>query len=140
MSENTEQPRSPLSAKDLDYFRRKLLAARARLVSDITDMSEETLHSYEAGELSKLPLHLADASSDNEMQERMHGLLESERDMVEEINAALERIEEGTYGVCEATGKPIPKQRLEFIPWTRYTIEAEREREKQERRRSGRGG
>lgn len=52
-----------------------------------------------------------------------------DQEMLDEVNAALARITDGTYGVCELTGKPIPEERLEAVPWTRYTVEAQEQLE-----------
>ena len=70
-----------------------------------------------------MPIHMADIGSDNYEQEFSLGLMDSERKIVREIIAALKRIEEGTYGICEGTGQPIPKARLEGIPWTPYCVQ-----------------
>ncbi len=77
-----------------------------------------------------MPIHMADIGSDNFEQEFALGLMDSERKMVHEIDDALQRIEDGTYGICEATGKPIPKARLEAQPWARYCVEHARTLEK----------
>jgi RNA polymerase-binding transcription factor DksA len=58
-------------------------------------------------------------------------LLSSDQDAVYEIEEALKRIEKKTYGVCELTGKPIPRARLEAIPWTRFTVGAQAQLEKE---------
>ena len=58
-------------------------------------------------------------------------LLSSDQDAIYEIEEALKRIERNTYGICELTGKQIPKARLEAIPWTRFTVEAQAQLEKE---------
>jgi RNA polymerase-binding transcription factor DksA len=70
-------------------------------------------------------MHPADAATDSFDRDLVLGLATFEQDGVYEIDAALKRIEDGTYGVCELTGQQIPWNRLEAIPWTRFTIEAE---------------
>lgn len=70
-----------------------------------------------------MPIHMADIGTDTYEQEFSLGLMDSERKMVREILDALKRIEQGTYGICEGTGKPIPKGRLEANPWARYCVE-----------------
>ena len=77
----------------------------------------------ENSDLSRLPIHMADLGTDNYDQEFTLGLMDSERKILHEIDDALGRIENGTYGICEGTNKPIPKQRLKAIPWTRYRVE-----------------
>jgi len=70
-----------------------------------------------------MPIHMADIGTDTYEQEFSLGLMDSERRLVREILDALRRIEQGTYGICEGTGKPIPKGRLEANPWARYCVE-----------------
>ena len=76
----------------------------------------------ESSELSRLPTHLADLGTDNYDQEFTLGLVDSERKLLKEIDEALDRTENGTYGICEGSGKSIPKTRLEAIPWARYCV------------------
>ncbi|MHC4073711.1 MAG: TraR/DksA family transcriptional regulator [Planctomycetota bacterium] len=76
-----------------------------------------------AGDLSSMPIHMADIGTDNYEQEFALGLMDSERKLLREIDDALVRIEQKAYGVCEGTGKPIPKARLEAQPWARYCVE-----------------
>ena len=73
-----------------------------------------------AGDLSSMPIHMADIGTDNFEQEFTLGLMDSERKMLAEINEAIGRIDNGTYGICEGTGKSIPKVRLRAKPWARY--------------------
>jgi RNA polymerase-binding transcription factor DksA len=73
--------------------------------------------------------HMADAGTDTFDRDFALGMLSSRQDAVYEIEAALIRIREGTYGLCELTGKPIDPARLEAIPWTRFTAEAEKQLE-----------
>jgi RNA polymerase-binding protein DksA len=83
-----------------------------------------------SGDLSSMPIHMADIGSDIYEQEFALGLMDSERKLIREIDDALQRIEQHTYGICEGTGKPISKARLEAQPWARYCIEYARLLEK----------
>jgi len=121
--------KSGLSRKDLNEFKQLLLEKRAEIVGDVMGM-EEARSAGGGGELSNMPLHMADIGSDNYEQEFTLGLVESERKLLIEIDAALMRIENKTYGVCIITGTPIPRVRLEIKPWAKYSIEIVREREK----------
>ena len=76
-----------------------------------------------SGDLSSMPIHMADIGTDNYEQEFALGLMESERKLLREIDEALGRIENQTYGVCEGTGKLIRKARLEAQPWAKYCVE-----------------
>jgi RNA polymerase-binding transcription factor DksA len=74
-------------------------------------------------------MHMADAATDSFDRDLVLGLVSFEQEGLYEIDAALKRIEDGTYGICELTGKPIPWERLAAIPWTRFSIEAENQLE-----------
>lgn len=121
--------KSPLSKKELQHYRDLLVIRRAEILGDITSMSTEALRA-DASNLSNMPLHMADVGSDQYEQELTLGLVESERRLIQEINDALSRIAEGTYGVCQKTGKRINKTRLNAKPWAKYCIEAAREMER----------
>lgn len=97
-------------------------------------MEREALNPGGGTNLSNLPVHMADVGTDNYEQEFTLGLVEKDRNLLREINHALAKIQDGTYGICEATGKPIGKPRLEAQPWARYSIEHARELEKQKGR------
>src|SRR4029453_6720346 len=106
------------------------LDKRRELVGDMSQMEREALRSSGSSNLSTLPLHMADMGTDNYEQEFTLGLVEKDRNLLREINAALAKIQNGTYGICEGTGKPISKPRLEAQPWARYSIEYARQLER----------
>ena len=117
---------APLTAAELEHFRELLMEKLREIVGDVNHIENEALRKSRteaAGDLSTMPIHMADIGSDNFEQEFALGLMNSERKIVSEIVAALKRIEEGTYGVCEGTGNPIPRARLEANPWARYGVE-----------------
>jgi DnaK suppressor protein len=113
-----------LSKQDLHYFRGLLLEKRREILGDVGAMESEAFKS--ASNLSNMPIHMADVGTDNFEQEFTLGLIESERQILREIQEALIRIDNGTYGVCLGTGKAIPRVRLEAVPWAKYTIEYSR--------------
>ena len=119
-----------LGIRDLEHFRDLLLAKRRELVGDMSQMEREALRSSGGTNLSTLPIHMADMGTDNYEQEFTLGLVEKDRNLLREINAALAKIQNGTYGICEGTGKPISKPRLEAQPWARYSIEYARQLER----------
>ena len=121
--------KTKLARKDLNRFRTQLLIQRAELVGDLSAMEGQALRSG-AGNPSHMPIHMADVGTDTFDQDFMLGLAEAERRRLREIDVALKRIEDRTYGVCELTGKTIPKARLDAKPWARYTIESAREVER----------
>lgn len=119
-----------LSVKEMEYFRDMLLAKRRELVGDMSSMEREALRTSGGTNLSNLPLHMADMGTDNYEQEFTLGLMEKDRNLLRDINTALAKLQNGTYGICEGTGKPISKARLEAQPWGRHSIEYARKMEK----------
>lgn len=124
-------PKTRLNEKQLNEFRDLLLRKRAELVGDVEHLTDEALNRRRDGhgEPSSMPIHMADLGSDNWEQEFTLGLIENERGRLREIDAALERIEDRTYGVCIATGKPISVARLRAKPWAVYCIDYARLRD-----------
>jgi len=118
-----------LKKKDLAYFRQLLLDKRHELIGDMAGL-EESAGNNGGGNLSHMPMHMADIGSDNYEQEFTLGLVESERRLLREIDDALRRIAGGTYGVCVETARPITRDRLEAKPWAKYSIEIAREKER----------
>ena len=82
-------------------------------------------------EMESSSLRMGDSGTDNFDRDFALSLLSSDQDAIYEIEEALKRIEKGTYGVCELTDKPIPRARLDAIPWTRFTVEAQAQLEKE---------
>jgi DnaK suppressor protein len=112
-----------------------LLDLRERLLNQMSGLAKES-----AEEMASYSLHMADSGTDNFDRDFALSLLSSDQDAVYEIEEALKRIERNTYGVCELTGKSIPKARLEAIPWTRFTVEAQAQLERDGALRSRRLG
>ena len=117
--------KSKLTAKELAEFRELLVEKLKEIIGDVNHIESgalKTSRQDSAGDLSSMPIHMADIGSDNYEQEFSLSLMDSERKIVREIHEALTRIQKGTYGICEGTGEPIPKIRLKGIPWTRYCL------------------
>ncbi|MBI1373810.1 MAG: hypothetical protein GC159_13885 [Phycisphaera sp.] len=131
-STSRRKVKTPLKAKDLNYFAHLLLLKRAEILGDMDSMHKEALN-VDSANLSHMPLHMADIGSDNYEQELTLGMLEEERKRLGEINDALMRIKDRTYGVCLETGAPINRARLEAKPWAKYCIEAARAMERKGR-------
>jgi DnaK suppressor protein len=122
--------------KRLDPFMRKqkqkLLQLRDAMVDSMAGVAQGTLRSRaEGSEASAFGMHQADAGSDAYDRDFALSLLSQEQDALYEIDQALKRIELGTYGKCEMSGKPIPHARLEAIPFARFTVECQSQLEKQ---------
>ena len=107
-------------------FYLNLLELREQLVRQMSGLAEES-----AQEMAGYSLHMADSGTDNFDRDFALSLLSSDQDAVFEIEEALKRIDRKTYGVCELTNKTIPKARLEAIPWTRFTVEAQAQLERE---------
>ncbi|MGA2852670.1 MAG: TraR/DksA C4-type zinc finger protein [Verrucomicrobiota bacterium] len=104
----------------------RLLELREQLLHQMNGLAKDS-----AQEMPGYSLHMADSGTDNFDRDFALSLLSSDQDAVYEIEEALKRIEKKTYGVCELTGKPIPRARLEAIPWTRFTVNAQAQLEKE---------
>jgi len=141
--ESTESPAAILLGlnhreKKLDPFirkqKQKLLQLRDAVVDSMAGVAQGTLRSRaEGSEASAFGMHQADAGSDAYDRDFALSLLSQEQDALYEIDEALKRIELGTYGKCEMSGKPIPRARLEAIPFARFTVECQSQLEKQSR-------
>jgi len=110
-----------LSSAEIRKFKALLLAERMKILGDVSCMENEALRKSHS-ELSSMPVYMADIGTDSYEIEKTLGLMDSEMKLVVEINDALARIENGTYGICEGSGEPIPKKRLKAVPWARYCI------------------
>ena len=112
-----------------------LLELREQLTKQMNGLAAES-----AQEMAGYSLHMADSGTDNFDRDFALSLLSSDQDAVYEIEEALKRIEKKTYGICELTAKSIPRARLEAIPWTRFTVDAQAQLEREGALRSRRLG
>jgi len=110
-----------LKERELQEFKELLLAKRNELLSNVSSMEIETLR-RENSDLSMFPVHTDDMGTDNYDQELTLGLMDYERRLLKDIDEALERIENGSYGLCEGKGEVIPKARLKAVPWAKYCV------------------
>ena len=121
-----------MSAIDTNRFRETLLEERTRVVAAIENLHEDHSGSLsdEAGEETAYDNHLADTATETYDRELDYTLEENSEHVLREIDAALKRIDEGTYGTCTNCGNPIPEERLEARPWATLCIGCKRERER----------
>jgi len=145
MGRNRKEPHAKtkgpaqLSEEEIARLRDELLRKRAAILANVDEIEGEALRrsrSEASGDLSYAPIHMADVGTDSYNQDLALNLADGERELLQEVDAALQRIEEGTYGFCEATGQPIGRARLEAIPWAKYCVEYARRLEG----RAGGGG
>jgi DnaK suppressor protein len=123
---STRVKKRSLTSADTEHFKKMLLEKRREILNNVNEIEDEALKKSRidaTGDLSSMPIHMADIGTDNYEQEFALGLMDSERKLLREIDKALGRIEQQTYGTCEGTGKPIPKARLEAQPWAKYCVE-----------------
>jgi RNA polymerase-binding transcription factor DksA len=114
-----------MSKSELNKYREQLMALGQRLQRDFRDVASEALRGTggePSGNLSNAPVHLADLSNDTFEQEVSLGLLENQGQILEQIAAALERIDRGTYGQCDECRKAIPAERLKAVPYTPHCV------------------
>ena len=124
----------PIKPKWRQHYKR-LVELRDELRRKQSDLAADAMQ-----EQPTFSTHMADAGTDTFDRDFALGMLSSEQDAIYQIEQALDRIQNGTYGICELTGKPIERERLDAIPWTRFTAAAERQLEKEgSYKRSGLG-
>jgi RNA polymerase-binding transcription factor DksA len=125
-----------LSETDLKHFETRLLEERARIMREMGHLENTILKVNprdSAGEVGGYSFHMADAGTDSMEREISFDIASKEGRLLREIDDALRRIYNGVYGICEASGKPIARARLEALPWARYTIEEQHNMELKQR-------
>lgn len=121
-----------LKKEELESYRGVLRNLRSRLRGDLDQMTDEALRRTTAdtsGNLSNVPLHMADVGTENYDQEFTLGLIENEQDTLEQVQDALNRLDAGTFGSCISCEEPIAKARLQALPYTRHCIQCARKME-----------
>ena len=113
-----------MDKKALETYRKKLLEMKEQIIGDIKQKKQDTDKSQDdSSSDSGHALHMADVATDMYDREFNLGLASKDRELLNKIDEALLRIEEGTFGICLATGKPISKARLNAIPYAEYCLE-----------------
>ena len=121
-----------MTKAELQSHRETLLNLRRRLTGDVSHLADEALRARggeASGSLSNAPLHMADLGTDNFEQELSLNLLQNQEHALKEIDEALQRIRQGSFGRCEECGEPIPKGRLQALPYTRHCVACARKLE-----------
>jgi DnaK suppressor protein len=117
-----------MTRTELTLYREALLALRARLLGDTTQMEDNALNK-DHNQVTSMPNHMAELGTGNFDQELTLRVLGSEEDTLGQIEAAIERIEEGRYGPCETCGQRIPKTRLDAIPYATRCVQCASQQE-----------
>ncbi len=117
---------------DFAQFKKLLLTLRERLVGKVDSMQGEALKRSRqdaSGDLSNVPIHMADVGTDNYERDLMIELIENGEEGLRNIDTALEKMDDGSYGVCEICSKKINKERLKAVPYAKLCIDCQREEE-----------
>lgn len=125
-----------LKKNDLAHFRKLLEVSRKKIVGDLAHLEKDTLNLSQrdaSGDLSGYSLHMADMATDNFDREFNLGLASSEQQILNQIDEALRKIDEGRFGICEVCSKPISQRRLLAVPYARFCIKCQSEEEKKRR-------
>jgi RNA polymerase-binding protein DksA len=123
-----------LTKKELNVYKEKLLNLKDDIMNQIRDISQDTLMKSQkdiSGDISGYTLHMADVASDNYERDFSLGLVSKEREIILEIDEALKRIEDKSYGICQMCQKPIGKKRLGAIPYAKYCRKCKEKLEKE---------
>lgn len=123
-----------MNSTELKNYKKQLLALQERLGGDVSHLTDEAFNKQgdeTGGNLSHMPIHMADLGTDNFEQENTLHLLANEEQMLNEISAALERIDAGKFGQCEECRADIAKPRLKELPYTRFCVECARKMDQQ---------
>ncbi|MBF8275203.1 MAG: dksA [Candidatus Brocadiaceae bacterium] len=117
---------------DFAQFKKLLLTLRGKLVGKVDSMQGEALKKSRqdaSGDLSNVPIHMADVGTDNYERDLMIELIENGEEGLRNIDTALEKMDDGSYGVCEICSKKINKERLKAVPYAKLCIDCQREEE-----------
>jgi len=121
-----------MNKKELEYYKKKLLEERNKLLSDVRKLEKISLHETTqegSGDLSRHVTHPADVATDNYEQEKNLGFMDNRELLLEEVENALKKIEDKTYGKCERCNKPIASRRLKIEPYARLCMDCKKAEE-----------
>lgn len=128
---------STMDKKELERFRKILQEIRKKIAGDLEHLEGDTLNKSQreaAGDLSGYSFHMADMATDNFDREFNLGLASNEQQILNLVDAAIRKIDEGAYGLCEYCSKPIPQKRLRAMPHAPLCIKCQEIEEKKRRR------
>jgi len=132
-SKKASSPKNKLGSKDLQVFRKALLKLKEDIGDQMQHLYDNTLKKSQkdaAGDISGYSLHMADVATDTYDREFSLGLATNDRELLYEIEDALKRVEDKTFGFCEQCHKPIAKSRLKVIPYTRTCLKCKESSER----------
>lgn len=123
-----------MKAAELTQYKKILLVLRQKLVGNVNFMEDEALGKSgqdASGDLSNVPIHMADVGTDNYDRDLTIGLIQNGEEELRAIDEALERISNKTFGSCEECGKKVSKVRLTALPYVKNCIECQRQEEEE---------
>lgn len=129
MANDTSHTTTPYSDEELDYFRKLLKEEEDEARQEIDELESNIagIEEQEGDEKSAQGHHSGNVGTEEEERETFYTLIQRQQDKLKKINKAYERIENRTYGICQKTGQKIQKGRLESLPYTPYSIDAQKE-------------
>lgn len=122
-----------MNKKDLSVFKKMIIKRKEEILAEIKCLSEDTLKKSQkdaSGDISGYTYHMADVATDNYDREFVLGLASNERELLYELDDAVKKIEEGTFGICEECECLIAKTRLKAVPQARLCIKCQEKKEK----------
>jgi len=122
-----------LNKKQAENFKKKILELKEEIIAEIKHISDDTLKKSQkeaSGDISGYTYHMADVATDTYDREFSLGIASNEREILYELDDALKRIEEGTYGICEDCKTSIAKKRLAAVPYARLCVKCQSKKEK----------
>ena len=125
--------RKKFTRKELEYYRELILKTKDKVLDEIKHISDDTLKKSQkdaAGDISGYTYHMADVASDTYDREFSLGLASNEREALYELDDAIKKIDEGTFGICEECKSLITKVRLKAVPYTRLCVKCQQKKEK----------
>lgn len=125
-----------LTKKQLEHFKEKLLDEKKRVLEEMDELQSSNLKqsiSDASGENSRYSYHLGDVASLSYGREFSMGLAERQQKYLEQVDEALQRIEDGSYGICKVTGEPIAVERLDEVPVAKYSVRGKEIMERRKR-------
>ncbi|MBN2143581.1 MAG: TraR/DksA C4-type zinc finger protein [Candidatus Aureabacteria bacterium] len=133
---NHSNKKNPLTKNQIEHYRDTLIQLKMQIMKNVDSLENDNLNSNKesSGDLSSYSLHMADMGTDTYDKELAMNVAGNEQDILYQIDQALDRINKGTYGICEMHQDFIPTSRLNAIPWTSYCKEAQEKIEKDGRK------
>jgi RNA polymerase-binding protein DksA len=125
--------KNKMNKKEKEYFKKLILKQKEQILEEIKRISDDTLRKSQkdaSGDISGYTFHMADVATDTYDREFSLGIATNEHKIIYELNEALKKLEEGTYGICEECNNPIPKTRLKAIPYARLCIKCQQAKER----------